>query len=408
MTLNLRSAVRIGRRGALLATLVAAWAVATFAQARLDPRLLAAKKSIGDQQQAALAAPFTGLRTPDGLRPGLFPIRATGVSTEPLRAAAEAFIATLTPAQAIRTVFAIDDSEWRRWSNVDNGIYVRQGVSLREMTEAQRQAGMSLVRTSLSAKGLKLTEDIMKTDQTLREINNDVDRYDEQLYFFTMMGQPSATEPWGWQLEGHHLVINYFVLRDQVVMTPLFVGGEPVLTTTGKYAGNTILQVEQERGLAFMRALDAGQQRKATLSPEKTRDDMQAGMNLDNLVLPYQGLEAGGLSAPLKVRLRELIALYVDNMREDQARVRMQDVEAHLDETRFAWNGGTTDADPFYYRIHSPVILIEFDHQRPVGTTSINTPGKPTKQHIHVIVRTPNGNDYGKDLLRQHLATHPH
>src|SRR5204862_1691816 len=122
----------------------------------------------------ALAAPFTGLRTPDGLRPGLFPIRATGVSTEPLRAAAEAFIATLTPAQAIRTVFAIDDSEWRRWSNVDNGIYVRQGVSLREMTEEQRRAGMALVRASLSAKGLTLAQNIMKTDQTLREINNDI------------------------------------------------------------------------------------------------------------------------------------------------------------------------------------------------------------------------------------------
>jgi hypothetical protein len=35
-------------------------------------------------------------------------------------------------------------------------------------------------------------------------------------------------------------------------------------------------------------------------------------------------------------------------------------------------------------------------------------PGVPTRQHIHTIVRTPNGNDYGKDLLRQHLAQHPH
>jgi len=86
----------------------------------------------------------------------------------------------------------------------------------------------------------------------------------------------------------------------------------------------------------------------------------------------------------------------------------LQEVDAHLDETWFAWTGGTTDADPFYYRIHSPVVLIEFDHQRPVGTTSINPPGRPTTAHIHVIVRTPNGNDYGKDLLRQHLATHPH
>jgi len=62
----------------------------------------------------------------------------------------------------------------------------------------------------------------------------------------------------------------------------------------------------------------------------------------------------------------------------------------------------------FYYRIHSPVILIEFDHQRPVGMGRLLKTHEPTRQHIHTIVRTPNGNDYGKDLLRQHLASHPH
>ena len=66
------------------------------------------------------------------------------------------------------------------------------------------------------------------------------------------------------------------------------------------------------------------------------------------------------------------------------------------------------DTDVFYYRIHSPVILIEFDHQRPVGTRTINPPGRPMRAHSHVVVRTPNGNNYGKDLLRQHLTTHPH
>jgi hypothetical protein len=95
-------------------------------------------------------------------------------------------------------------------------------------------------------------------------------------------------------------VINYFVLRDQVVMTPLFLGGEPVVTTTGRYAGNAILQVEQNEGLAFMRALDESQQRAATLAREKTRDDLQAGMQQDNLILPYQGVRVDGLSAALK------------------------------------------------------------------------------------------------------------
>jgi hypothetical protein len=62
----------------------------------------------------------------------------------------------------------------------------------------------------------------------------------------------------------------------------------------------------------------------------------------------------------------------------------------------------------FYYRIHSPVILIEFDHQRPVGIRHLIDPSRPTRQHIHAVVRTPNGNDYGKDLLRQHYLQHPH
>jgi hypothetical protein len=82
-------------------------------------------------------------------------------------------------------------------------------------------------------------------------------------------------------------------------------------------------------------------------------------------------------------------------------------VRRHLDSTRFAWVGGTSPDAVFYYRVQSPVVLIEFDHQRPVALPGAAA-GVPTRQHIHTVVRTPNGNDYGKDLLRQHLARHPH
>ena len=97
---------RISRRAGMLAVLVGAWAIVAFAQIRVEPALLTFKKALAEQQQAALAVPFTGVSTADGRVDGLFPIRATGVSTEPLRAAADAFLATLTPAQIIRTVFA--------------------------------------------------------------------------------------------------------------------------------------------------------------------------------------------------------------------------------------------------------------------------------------------------------------
>ncbi len=400
---------RPGRRAWMLAVVAIAGLVAVAgAQVGVNDGLLAAKKRFGEQQLAALAQPFVGVHTSAGVTPGLFPIRATGVSTAPIVDAATKFLAALTPAQTIRTIFAVDDAEWRRWSNVDNGIYTRQGISLREMSGPQRDAAMALLRASLSAKGVALSLDIMKTDQVLREVNDDALRYDEQLYFFTMMGRPSATEPWGWQIDGHHLIVNYFVLGDQVVMTPVFMGGEPVVATTGKYAGNAVMQAEQDQGLAFMRALAPVARQAATLRPDKPANDIQAQADSDNVVLEYRGVKASSLPAAQKTQLLALAGLFVGNLRDEHARVRMSEVAAHLDDTWFAWTGGTSDDAVFYYRIHSPVILIEFDHQLPVGTTRIHPRDRPTRAHIHTIVRTPNGNDYGKDLLRQHLATHPH
>ena len=90
-------------------------------------------------------------------------------------------------------------------------------------------------------------------------------------------------------------------------------------------------------------------------------------------------------------------------MSAGHAKVRLQEVEKHLADTYFAWIGGTGPEAVFYYRIHSPVILIEFDHQTPVALPGPKVPGRI---HVHSVVRTPNGNDYGKDLLRQHYAAH--
>ena len=96
-------------------------------------------------------------------------------------------------------------------------------------------------------------------------------------------------------------------------------------------------------------------------------------------------------------------------MDEDHARVKMNEVDKHLEDTWFAWIGGTAIDSVYYYRIQSPVIVIEFDHQSPANLARFAAdPDKATRQHIHTVVRTPNGNDYGKDLLRQHYLMHPH
>ena len=361
-----------------------------------------------DAETRGLAEPFKGITTDGRIVPDLFAIRSTGVSTAPVEKAATAFLRALTAEQRTRTLFAVDDDEWRKWMN--QHFYVRQGVSFKELNDTQREAGLALLRASLSAKGLKLTRDIMRLNHTLGELsNNDFEQYGEWLYHLTVMGEPSAREPWGWQLDGHHIIINYFVLGDQVVMTPFFAGSEPVTATSGKFKGTTVLQEEQAAGLAMVGALDASQRQKATVEVSKTGNNNMTEAFKDNVVLDHAGVRAGELATDQRERLYRLVKLFVDNMDDGHARVKMDEVRKHLDDTWFAWIGAT-DADAvFYFRIQSPVILIEFDHQRPANLRHLAAdPSKPSRQHIHVVVRTPNGNDYGKDLLRQHYSKHPH
>lgn len=351
------------------------------------------------RMQQSLSQPFVGLTANGEAESGLFSLEATGVSTDDVRVAANRFLDALSDEQRERTLYPVDDSEWRNWANIHS--FPRQGVSVREMNDEQRELAYGLLRAGLSERGYATSRDIMRLNHTIAEIVDNFDDYGEDLYFFTIMGAPSADEPWGWQLDGHHLVINYFVVGDQVVMTPVFMGSEPVTAQDGRYAGTTIMQAEQDTALAFMQSLSAAQRAAAILSAEKSRGENEAEMASDNVVVPYAGLPVTDLTSAQRDALLELIGLYVGNMDDGHAAIRMDEVRAALDSTYFAWKGRVEDNGVFYYRIHSPVIYIEFDHQGPVALRGLGN--GPIRDHIHSVVRTPNGNDYGKDLLRQHL-----
>ena len=361
-----------------------------------------------DAESRGLAEPFKGVTTDGNVVPDLFSVRATGVSTEPVRKAADAFLAALTKEQRAKTAFPPDDPEWRKWMN--QHFYIRQGVSFKEMADAQREAAFGMLRASLSAKGLKLSRDIMRLNHTLGELNNDnFEEYGEWLFWITVMGTPSDKEPWGWQLDGHHLIINYFVMGDQVVMTPAFMGSEPVVAHSGRHKGTVVLQDEQNKGLALINALDEAQRKKAIIQISKNGNNNVSEAFKDNVVLDYAGIRASEFTAGQKEKLLDLIGEYVRNIRDGHAKVKMSEVRRHIEKTHFAWIGGTAPKDVFYYRIQSPVILIEFDHQLPVGLRRLaSNPQAVDREHIHTVVRTPNGNDYGKDLLRQHYKQHPH
>lgn len=234
----------------------------------------------------------------------------------------------------------------------------------------------------------------MRLNHYLGELVSDLVSYGEHLFWFAVMGEPSKTAPWGWQLEGHHLIINFFVVGDQIVTTPTFMGSEPVSAKSGKYAGVEELQDEQNAGLALMRSLSPQQQTRARIGKKGGFSENVTEAYMDNLALPFEGLAAREMSPQQRNSLLNLIGLYAANIREPHERVKMSEVGKHLDRTHFAWKDGSDPDSVFYYRIHSPVILIEFDH---AGTIALDGPrGVPLRRHIHTVVRTPMGTITGR------------
>jgi hypothetical protein len=194
------------------------------------------------------------------------------------------------------------------------------------------------------------------------------------------------------------LIINYFVLGDQVVVTPTFLGAEPVHAQSGKYAGVRAFKADEDHGLALARTLSETQRAKTVIAPETSGEDFTTAFR-DNLVLKYTGIRYDELSTAQHDRLVALVDYHVGRLRDGHAQAKNAEVKRHLQDTYFCWMGGMEDDSTFYYRVQSPVIIVEFDHQRGIAFREHT---KPYRDHIHVIVRTPNGNDYGKDLLRQH------
>ena len=311
--------------------------------------------------------------------------------------------------------FPIESDLWRGWQNTE--LYVEDyGLRLDETGDRVREAVMDVLRVSLSARGYETARDVMRLNQFLGDLVGGPAVLGEWSYTFRVFGEPSMSEPWGWQLFGHHLTLSCFVLGRQMVLTPAFLGAEPTDADVGPFSGINLFEDEERAGLALMRSLSAAQQRQAIVAHSMVGGDLPpgrrhfadnlhlGGAHQDNRIIPYEGLQGLALSAAQRRALLDLIALYIAPLPPGPHAARMEEIERHLADTHFCWIGGHEEASPFYYRIQSPVVMIEFDHHIGVFLTN----AEPAKFHVHTIVRTPNGNDYGIDLLRLHYAQSRH
>lgn len=365
---------------------------------------LTAGSVLGDPARQPLPPlePFRGVTSSGTVEPGLFPVRRTGLRLQPMRQAASAFLDALTPAQRIQAQFPLQSDVRRRWTNVSSAP--RFGLSYAEMSPVQRQRADGLLRAFLSVEGYRQSKAIMLINGYLAEATGNSQRYGIDQFWITIFGTPSVSQPWAWRLEGHHLVLSVAVVGDQVVMTPTFMGAEPTRIPTGIHRGLNVMAKEEAAGRLLIESLSPAQDRLARLSANKKGSNILTEAYTDNAVMPPAGISARLLSSRQRQLLIAIVKSYADQYRQELSAERLREVAQHLDQTSFAWIGQNGAEAPIYYRIQSPVVLIEFDQQRPLSLPG--DPNTPLRSHVHTVVRTPNGNDYGADLLRQHLEEH--
>lgn len=332
-----------------------------------------------------------------------------GAPTPEMAEAAQHVLNVASPEERQKLVKSIDAQEWRCWTNPELAIY-RHGVRLEEVSEDLIAALHGLMRASLSPAGYKKASGCMKVNHFLGEVVNGKKVLNENSYNFVIFGTPSEVEPWGWQLYGHHLCMNCFVVGKQMVISPVFMGAEPNIIDEGPDKGTELFTDQEKLGLKLMQSMDPATQKGVRIfsqlsGPEYPswrfhRADQRhlGGAFRDNSVIPYEGSKVSTLSAAQQDFVRKLVILSLNFLPEKALASKMEEIASNWTETYFCWIGGNQTGDAFYYKVHSPVIMVEFDHHTGVFLNN----KEPLPFHIHTLVRTPNGNDYGKALLKQY------
>jgi hypothetical protein len=321
--------------------------------------------------------------------------------------AAQALIATLEPARREQVVFPMDAATRSNWSNLPTVMVEPPGLMIGAMSDAQRQATHDLLRASLSSQGYAKVTSVMRLEDLLREIDaaelagqpeNEetqlrrafIQTYDYGNYAVALFGEPGS-EQWGWKLAGHHAAANFTVSNDRVAFTPTFLGSAPMVVQEGRFAGLMALPHEGGRGIDLMRSLTAAQQQIARIAPEVAPDVFE-GAGRKASLQQYEGIKASEFSADQMRLLQALVEEYVGNAEFDAAEAQLEAIrQAGWGELRFSWRGPVDPVGRFYYRVHGPRLLIEYNRQ--------------DANHDHTVMRDPQ-NDYGEDWLGRHIEEH--
>jgi hypothetical protein len=302
-----------------------------------------------------------------------------------MAAAARSFLSSLGAARGAQASLPFAGDERGNWHYVPRA---RRGVPLGDLDPEQRKAAEVLLQTGLSTEGYAKVQAILELEGVLREIEGM--HRDPGRYYVSVFGSPSATEPWGWRFEGHHLSLNYTVAGAHGISTsPAFFGANPAEVRQGPHKGLRPLAREEDLARALVRSLTSEQRRRAVFDDVAPRE-IVTGSRREVVPLEEAGIRAGELSDRQRPTFDALLEVYLSRMASDLAADRRRKLQAAgLGQVRFAWAGGLEPGEPHYYRLQGPTFLVEYDNTQDGAN------------HIHTVWRDFDG-DFGEDLLRQH------
>lgn len=314
---------------------------------------------------------------------------AGGAAVE-LTAAARAWLASLPAEARAAATWDFGSTERGDWHYAPRD---RAGVPLRAMDEPARAGAMRLLAATVSGQGLAKARAIMALEDVLHVLEGgEGHRRDRLNYAFTVFGKP-GDGPWGWRVEGHHLIVNTTVAPSgAVAVTPTFWGANPALIPCGEHAGERVLATEYHVALELARSLSTRQRAAAAIADRSLGDIVTARGHATALGDPV-GLPCAELSGPQRRRLDEVLRAHLGNARPEIADPALARAGADLAALRLGWAGGMAEGEPFSYRLHGPRTLIEFDC----------TPNDAN--HVHTVWRDPIG-DWGRDILGEHYRRH--
>jgi hypothetical protein len=347
----------------------------------------------------------------------------TPTTAAAMSAAATRFLDSLTAEQRKQATYPLGSEEYLRWNFIPTEAFPRNGVRLKDMTEAQQKLAHDLLKTGLSDRGYQTYTAIIALEDILRVVEgargggapgaapgaaapgaaapggargggrgggNFV--RDPTVYFFTVFGEPSATGNWGWRVEGHHISLHFAVSNGVIASTPSFAGSNPAEVRDGAEKGKRVLANLEDTARALVVALDE-KQRATAIFNQTAPNEILTNNTLNISPLSPDGLRASAMTPAQRDLLSKVIDTYAGLMTPDVAAQRMAKIKAAgMDNIGFAWAGPVERGAQHYYRVQGPTFLIEFDNSQNGGN------------HVHSVWRDFNG-DFGRDILREHIKT---